>query len=190
MSLLHSVALQFDIHLPIERIWEFKREGMTNNEALKIYVKNSKLRSEIQNSWKLNIESNYWLSYDKLFPGIYSKMHDLRKNNFNIYFISARSILVNFKNQISNLRLDQLGIKYHCVSPNNKINEKADILSQINAEIYVGDSEADFESSRQAHVPFLGVSCGQRSSKFLTNYGVQKVFESTTDAIDSLFGEN
>jgi phosphoglycolate phosphatase-like HAD superfamily hydrolase len=187
MSLLHSVGLQFDIRLPIEKIWEFKRGGMTNNEALKIYVKNSKLRNEIQNSWKLNIESNYWLSYDRLFSDIYSKMHNLRKDNFNIYVISARSISENFKNQISNLRLDQLGIEFHCVSPNNKTYEKANILRQVNAKIYIGDSEADFESSIQAHVPFLGVACGQRSYKFLANYGIQKVFETTIDAINSLF---
>jgi phosphoglycolate phosphatase-like HAD superfamily hydrolase len=70
-----------------------------------------------------------------------------------------------------------------CVPPTSKIEKKAYFLRELQIDLFIGDTEADFESAQLANVQFCGVSTGQRSKEYLDSIGVANIDGNVMDLI-------
>ncbi len=186
MALLHSILRQFDLDADLDEIWALKRLGLSTKAAIERCVGNRFLVEIISNIWSRNVEHLYWLRYDKLFNDIYENLQTLKKEKHELFIITARSIPRNFQIQLSWLGLNEIGFTTFCVNPTHKTIEKAQVLRDINAEIFIGDSEYDMESSLKAEINFWAVHSGQRSEEYLRKNGADLVFHNTNQAIGHL----
>jgi phosphoglycolate phosphatase-like HAD superfamily hydrolase len=183
MALLHSILQQFDLEADLDAIWELKRSGLSTKEAIERCLGNRFSVEIIVNIWIRDVEQLYWLKYDKLFKDVYQNLKNLKREKHELFLITARSIPRNFQIQFSWLGLREVGLTTFCVNPKNKTIQKAQVLRDINAEIFIGDSEYDMESSSRAEIDFWAVCSGQRSEEYLRKNGADLVFQSTNQAI-------
>jgi len=186
MALLHSILQQFDLVADLDAIWELKRSGLSTKEAVERCLENPFSVEIITNIWIRNVEQLYWLKYDKLFEDVFQNLKNLKKDKHELFVVTARSIPRNFQIQFSWLGLSEVGLTTFCVNPKHKTKQKAQVLREINAEIFIGDSEYDMESSSKAEIDFWAVCSGQRSEEYLRKNGAELVFQSTNQAIGQL----
>jgi phosphoglycolate phosphatase-like HAD superfamily hydrolase len=87
-----------------------------------------------------------------------------------VVVVTARSRPEGAEQVLRTIGLDEL-VDLVVVSPAAAVREKADALRACRAAGYIADTESDAEAARQAGVPFVAVSTGQRSAEFLAARG-------------------
>jgi phosphoglycolate phosphatase-like HAD superfamily hydrolase len=72
--------------------------------------------------------------------------------------------------------------KVFIVPQRSAAQSKALLLLETKPDVFIGDSESDYEAARVAGVRFVAVATGQRSRKYLLSKGVAEVSASFGDA--------
>lgn len=190
MLLLKAVATRYGTDLDAELIWNLKRSGATNSQALIACGINDEKAEVICRSWVREIESAYWLMLDTLFIDALDALATLKLRGFELVLITARQNEYLMRQQIARLGIDRFLDHIHCVSPARAVLEKSKILNTLKPKAFFGDTETDFQSSCAADVPFYGLSTGQRSADFLLKEGLHRVWDSFESSTEQFFLEH
>jgi phosphoglycolate phosphatase-like HAD superfamily hydrolase len=175
MGLLSYICKSFQLEIDQDQFWEKKRQGANNLAVLRESGIDANLISMIDGIWRNEIESQFWLILDQKINHRFDELQSLRSMDCRTFLISARKQPQNLYQQIAMMNLESNFDEIICVDPSNKVREKANFLRSLEIDLFVGDTETDFESSQMANVEFNGVSTGQRTFKFLKQAGVQNI---------------
>jgi phosphoglycolate phosphatase len=110
-----------------------------------------------------------------LLPGAHEALAAVRA-------VGATPVIVTAKHRITAqpcLDAVQLGVeKVFCFVHGT---EKAAVLRDVGAALYVGDTPADMEAAAQARIPALGVATGSFTADDLTNAGATAILATLED---------
>lgn len=190
MLLLNAVAARYDTDLDVQQIWNKKRSGATNRQALIESGINDDRAEAICRGWAREIEAPYWLMLDSLFIDALDALAVLKLKGFELLLITARQNEYLMRQQIARLGIDRFLDHIHCVSPVRAVLEKSKVLNDFKPQAFFGDTETDFHSSCAAGIPFYGLSTGQRSRDFLLKEGLHRVSSSLKPSIEQFFSQH
>jgi phosphoglycolate phosphatase-like HAD superfamily hydrolase len=183
VSLLISIAKSYGITLNQDILWPAKQNGSSNLELLYNLRIQEDLSQLICKDWEANIETNFWLTQDVTIQDRILEIKRLRYANHKVLLITARRSEYNLRQQLLNLGINTLFDEVYCVQPSEKVFQKSSILQSTNTALFIGDTETDFKSAKNAGVKFVGVSSGQRSYTFLVKCGVELIDQPVIDLI-------
>jgi len=166
--------------------WAKKREGAATVEALVAAGFDSALAADVAGRWREQIEDHVWLRRDEWLPGAREMLVQIRSLGVGIAVLTARGDPRALAEQVGWLRLNGLADIVHVVPPRHAVEEKAGMLSALGAAGFIGDSESDYQAALRAGVPFVAVSTGQRSARFLARAGVPLIAHSLAEAVHRL----
>ena len=174
-AVLHSILIRYGVELDLKHLWEQKREGVSTLRALEALGIKSDSARNITHEWQSMIEDPVWLGLDSELPGVSATISAIRETSTMLTLLTARS-----RPEWVKMQLNQLGLLNHfdkviIVSPEHAVEEKAEALLKLRTDAFFGDTESDWRASLKAKTPFYAVSSGQRSGKFLKEYGVKIV---------------
>jgi phosphoglycolate phosphatase-like HAD superfamily hydrolase len=175
MGLLRTISKSFDLEIKEEQIWLDKREGLNNVAALLKQDIRMDLALNIDQIWRSEIETTFWLNLDTKIIQRIDELNKFRNWDCKTFLISARKHPCNLIQQLETLDLTHHFDEVICVDPTVKVKDKALFLNALGIDLFIGDTEADFSSSQLANVIFYGVTTGQRSRKFLEGTGVRYI---------------
>lgn len=153
--------------------WELKRNGSSTFESLKILGISDDTAKVISQEWVSEVEDWYWLTHDTLYQHVFDMLNALKNDNNKLYLLTARKNVVNLYRQ-----LDQINLKsyFHDVIPvahKNVIGNKNSFLKKVSCDLFIGDTETDYQATLGTRVKFIACTEGQRNRDFLTRNGVR-----------------
>ncbi|MDW8002932.1 MAG: HAD hydrolase-like protein [Deltaproteobacteria bacterium] len=178
-------ALHID-NVNYEEIWNLKREGFTTKDALILGGVDPETATQIQRNWEQVIEDWKWLSLDTVFYDTLPVLKMLKERNVCIGVVTARQ-----SQRLASLQMQQLGLMpfismFEVVDPLFASTAKAEVLKSWKVEVFIGDTEIDFQAATLAKVFFVGLSRGQRSRDYLIRSGVNIIYETLEAAMARL----
>lgn len=189
-AVLQSICNALSLDCDTQKIWEYKRNGSSTEAALVKMGMTATLARQIAGKWKRIIEEPYWLSMDSLLVGGKESLKKLKEQCHHLYLLTARD-----REDLLMLQLAQLGIRdlfeqIHVVRPERAREQKAARLKAMAAQIFIGDTESDFQAAGMAEVVFYAVSTGQRSQPYLQTQGITNIFSTLQDALNRVSDRN
>lgn len=175
MGLLQYICNSFQVEIHQDQIWNRKRQGANNVSVLSDLDIDTKLIPKIDGIWRNEIESQFWLTLDQKIPHRVRELQEIKNLDCRTYLISARKQPFSLYQQIEMLNLTSDFDDIICVNPSSKVSDKAHFLKALGVDLFIGDTETDFESAQIANVEFCGVSTGQRNTEFLRLIGVKSI---------------
>lgn len=169
---LRAACLALDEPQPVyDDFWNLKRGGETTAGALHQVGYGRERAGRLSDWWVLHVEDEAMQLHDTLLPGAVEALDACRHGKFSARILTARSQPQFVRQQLARHKLLPLTDQVAVVSPANASAEKAAILLQWEAVVLIGDTESDAQAAQLATVPFMAVTCGQRSSAFLQARG-------------------
>lgn len=184
-NLLRALARARGLNLDPGPIWLLKRDGASTKSALVGTGVPMDLAHALSRAWVAAVETPYWQSLDSLLPRVEQCLTHL-KSQADCVIISARQNASFLHQQVRRLGLSDYVSAVYQVHPNCASVAKAEILSQIGAVGFIGDTESDAKAAKLANVPFVAVSTGQRSEAFLRAAGIVEVHADLYTAVNFL----
>jgi len=151
----------------IDRFWAFKREGESTRASLERLGVAAGRAKRLADWWIEHIEDSAGLALDQVLSGAVEALEMCKRRGLTVNVITARAHPEAVLSQIHQLPLRRVIDDVLVVSPAYAASEKALHLARWNAVVMVGDTESDARAATLAGIPFLAVSCGQRSEPYL-----------------------
>jgi phosphoglycolate phosphatase-like HAD superfamily hydrolase len=164
------------------RFWSLKRGGSTTSQALATLGVPQVTAEEASKRWRELIERRQWLSFDRLHPSSSHALETVAEHGLEAVVLTARKSRPSAIWEIRGLGLDSLIRDVFVVRPTRARDDKAEVLRRLSPIGYVGDTETDHLSSKDADVRFAGVTSGQRSATYLRSVGVQPLYREVLSA--------
>jgi len=183
MTCLRHVLNRMGLSADLSEVWEAKRNGATTKQALENAGLGLLDAARAYSIWSRCVEAPFWAGFDRPFRDVRATLKRLVQAGITPILLTARSRPEWVKPQLRALGLLPFLGDVYVVSPTNAADEKAAILAEWNAELYVGDTESDMDAARKAGSDFVAVSCGQRSSEYLSSKGGQSIVPSLAQAV-------
>ena len=165
--------------------WRAKRSGKTTLEALHLQGLETKRATQASTIWIEEIEGKRWLVLDELFPDVFEALKQLGERN-SLILLSARRDADALFWQLKQLGLSSILSEIITVPPTQAIQRKAEALVSLQPAVFVGDTESDLKAAQQAEIPFIAVSCGQRSKNYLRKHGANDIWSKSSDAFQTI----
>jgi phosphoglycolate phosphatase-like HAD superfamily hydrolase len=180
-------AAGFEQGFDARRFWSLKREGANTRRAFSQMGIGPPVREAAADYWDRHVEAPDWLAKDRLLPEAEEALCWLREHGVRASILTARRCEDRVRAQV-----ERLGLRRRCeelivVPLDAAARRKAEALSRLKPLGFVGDSEIDGGAAKEAGVPFLAVSTGQRSENFLRALGFECV-DSLLEACRRLVG--
>ena len=150
-----------------DRFWQLKRNGSTTGQALEQLGMPAARAHRLATWWQAHVEDSEMLRFDQLLPLATASIEACRVEGLSPCILTARSGAGSVLVQLDECGLARLVDDVRVVSPADAATAKAVHLKQWGAVAMIGDTESDARAAVLATVPFLAVSCGQRSEDFL-----------------------
>ena len=176
----HQIAMKKvlsdnELFLDTSGLVQFKSNGKTNKDWLRANGLSEQLVQKINSEWINIIESEEYLKHDVLYDGVSEYLRTISKDN-EIYLITARKNETGLFKQITELGIGAFFSKVIVVSPiDNVIAKKADAISKLQIDCFIGDTESDFKAAQTAGCRFYAVTYGFRSFDFLNKLSTNTV---------------
>lgn len=166
-----SLALPdiFSSKTNLELFWSEKLIGKNTKDILLGFGIDKKKISVAQNYFKLHIENQEFQFLDK--PTMLLDMICKKLKHINI--ISARQFHELAEIQVNNTIPANISYSLTTVSHGAVIEEKASVIRQLGIDIYVGDTELDYQACQMAGVHFQFMPGGQRTKKFVMSHKIK-----------------
>jgi phosphoglycolate phosphatase-like HAD superfamily hydrolase len=165
-----------------DRFWSLKRAGATTGQALTGLGVPPAIASVASKRWGELVEKREWLALDSVYPNSLHALRLVTEHGMVAVVLTARKSRSSAMWEIRSLGMDSLVHEVFVVSPTSARQEKAEVLRRLSPIAFVGDTETDHASSRDAGVDFAAVTCGQRSSQYLSSLGVRPLYRETLSA--------
>lgn len=121
---------------------------------------------EINKEWVSLIENEEYLKNDVLYPDVIKVLKSLSKEN-DLFLITARNNKANAISQIKNLGIAQYFKDIYVVSSSSEAAIlKSEKLLENFINIFIGDTESDYEAALIADCEFKAVSYGFRNKVY------------------------
>ena len=153
-----------------DRFWRAKRSGATTAAALVTLGQDEASAQMLAREWMNRIESDRWLDQDTVLPGVMTVLRRLR-TRAEILVLTARTRPDGARRSIEVTGLAPLIDDVVVVDPAAAVVGKTSSLRRCRARAFVGDTESDGAASASAEVPFVAVTTGQRSRRYMTDRG-------------------
>jgi len=182
VALLGAIAKYYGVKVDLEYFWLLKRNGFNTYESLINQGVESFLVEKINRDWCCFIENIEWLLFDSLLPGVNDFLIKAKNNGIKLHLVSARNSPINAYFQLRQLNIDQFFETITFVS-SNRNESKQDVFFKRKIDIYVGDTEYDFNESLNANIQCYLVSSGMRSKEYLNKYSFN-IFDNILNVLD------
>jgi phosphoglycolate phosphatase-like HAD superfamily hydrolase len=182
LTCLSHVLRRFGLSADLASIWDAKREGATTRDALLCSGLGAVEADLVSATWVSCIEEPFWLSFDRLLPEVASDLSRVTYFDARPDVLTSRSRPEWVQPQLRALGLSQYIGRVFVVSPRTSVQSKASILMETKPDVFIGDSEADWEAARTAGIRFVAVATGQRSPNYLRGKGVAEISGSLSEA--------
>lgn len=174
-SLMSKILSLKGIDIPTIDLVSFKSNGYNNIDWLQSKGIPFNDALEINAMWVRDIETPKYLSCDQLFDGVRELLNDLSKE-FELYIITARNNKESLQIQLKDLNILQffsevIIVDSDAITPKRKSEE----LKMRCIDVFVGDTESDYEAAQSSGCRFFASTYGFRSSCFWDKYEVVKV---------------
>lgn len=156
-------------HLDYDSFWRAKTSGKSTREALGFLGMEHNVALDVSSEWVRIVEDSYWLQFDAVHGFVFDLMDSL--SGKNVYVLTARRNKHLVDNQIRRLGIFGYLEAVSVVSPLNAIQEKAEQLKRLGADVFIGDTVSDAAAAKMAAVDFVGVSWGQHDGRYLLREG-------------------
>jgi len=151
-----------------EEYWNLKRKKINHKMILEQYFPKYNFdKFELQ--WMSLIETDKYLSLDKIYDGIYEILNKIQKTN-ELYLITARQSKEKLKEELNKFQLKNY-FKEILVTENRKT--KADLLNEkaLNEEdVLVTDTGKDIQTAQEVGIKTIAVTWGFMSKPSLQVY--------------------
>lgn len=171
-KLMQDILQEKDLDVDVSDILSYKAEGHNNKEWLTLKGIDTELTETINNEWINKIETETYLSFDKLYPDTLDNLVVLAENN-SLFLLTARSNERAVREQLSTLGIAQF-FEEICVVPSGKQSSvlKSQFLQQKSIDFMIGDTEVDYHAALDVHCKFRVCLNGFRSSNYWKKYDV------------------
>ncbi len=124
-------------------------------------------------AWVDSVEKSQYLKLDTLQQGAVELLSSIKKKGFNLVLLTLRENQDGLKRQLQNLGISDLFSEVYSISHKEGREGKVKYLKKTEASLFVGDTEVDYLSAKDAGVPFYPLSNGCRSEIFWKDsYGI------------------
>ena len=183
---MSDVLKKHGIILDASDLVSFKAEGLNNIAWLLSKGIAKDVAKSINLEWVSLIENEDYLKSDILYPDTLELLDCLSKEN-GLYLVTARNNKEGALKQINELSIHQYFTKIVIVDSNSESSAlKARNLSEIEADVFVGDTESDYEAALTAHCEFKALSGGFRSEAYWGKKGLQSVYKNAMECLQFL----
>ena len=163
---MSDVLKKHGIILDASDLVSFKADGHNNIEWLLLNGIAEGAVKEINSEWISQIENEDYLKNDVLYPDALEVLGNLSKEN-DLYLVTARNNKVGTLKQINELGINQYFSQIFIVESNSETPAlKAKYLSEIGADVFIGDTESDYKAVLIAQCEFKAIVWGFRSKKY------------------------
>ncbi|WP_135501680.1 HAD family hydrolase [Roseovarius aestuariivivens] len=168
------------------RLWQLKRSGHSTREALKSL--NITPPKDFTDRWMDLIESETFLKVDALLPDADAALAALGEA-LNLHLITSRQRPEGVCATLKRLNLQRHFAQITVVPAGpGASTAKAEAIKQFDTFAHCGDTEVDGRAAETAGVPFLAVTCGQRSAEFLSHSAApHEIGASLKDLVEPIF---
>ena len=148
------------------------------DEEVAIYLK------EFKEHYELNMENK-----TRPFDGIMELLLDLNRFNYNIAIVSNKfdvAVKVLAKTYFGNLIPVAIGESANVrrkPAPDSVFTAIKELGAELEKTIYVGDSDIDVETAKNAGIPCIGVTWGFRSREVLRNAGADYLIDTPKELL-------
>ncbi len=154
------------------RFWRFKRAGASTRGALLQLGYPEAVAERAAARWANRVESPDWLARDRALPGVAAALRRLRAADCEVTVITARRVRDGAVASVRAAGLEPLVHGLRVVDPGDAAAAKSDVLRELGAPPFIGDSESDGDAAARAEVRFVAVASGQRSRGYLARRGL------------------
>lgn len=168
---------------PVE-FMEYKADG---NSGLKYLTERLGLpedtAGQIMAKWRRQIEEEYWLSLDVLYPDVLEFLNSLKQRQRKVYYLTARQNREGLLRELARLGIAGYADETIVVSPIAAGKEKKAAVEKIlektgEAEgpvCIVGDTENEYTLAKELSLPCYMLNRGFRSERYWKNLGVTSI---------------
>lgn len=161
---------------PFEQYWQDKRACRPHSMIVSETAGTDFYTKTFQQQWFDHIETDKYLSLDRVWPGAIDVLAELYRNH-ELYLVTVRSYPDQLRKQLDRLNLTRWFRAILCQPARQNaahekvksIREHFNILPQ--QAIIVGDTEADIECGKELGFTTVGVLCGIRNKEYLEAKG-------------------
>lgn len=163
---MKEVLKNHSVELDVSDLVSFKSYGNNNIEWLLSKNVSENEAKEINKEWISLIENEEYLKNDVLYPDVIKVLKNLSKEN-DLFLITARNNKANVVSQIRNLGIAQYFKNIYVVSSSfGTAALKSEKLRENFINIFIGDTESDYEAALIADCKFEAVSYGFRNKVY------------------------
>ncbi len=172
-----------------EEWWTLKRAGSSTREALVALGYDPVSAARLAERWQACVETPELARLDRPFAGLREAFAIYSARGIKFAVLSARNQPDRLKAQIAASSVGAFIGDTVVVSPDAAVVQKARELRRLDPDGFIGDTEADAQSATVAGIPFVGVTCGQRSASYMREHGVACLAENTVDALARIMAQ-
>lgn len=169
---LDNVLKKYNININTSDLIPFKQNGKSTSKYLRYKNIPETLIEDIVTNWVLLIEDDKFLKYDTLYE---DAIEFLNRNIENkLYIITSRKNEKGVKNQVEAFNLHEYINKVFVVpSGISAHSKKREIIIDENIEIFIGDTEVDFNATSNTNSAFIAINRGFRNKSFWDKKEIQ-----------------
>lgn len=138
------------------------KDRISNSDFYAHNVNTQEFDIEYKEFYLKNIESPYYLNFDKLIVNLDLLKKFKEKTKINFYILSLRSNSINSIDQLYNLGIHKYIDNFYFVKHDKIKNPKTKILKEFKGTsriiCFVGDSKTDMEASLENNIEFIKVN--------------------------------
>jgi phosphoglycolate phosphatase-like HAD superfamily hydrolase len=179
-ALMRTIAKSCGIKFCADEYWKSKQRGFNNIDSLRqqgVDARNAELLNDI---WVLNIENHEWNSFDNIIEKMSESILHWINQGHSVHLISARNNVKNAYLQINSLGILDYFKSVDFVTSSSKL-DKLNFFEKRRIETYIGDTEADYNYSLAAGIPFYPVQTGMRGREYLCELGLSHCLDISVD---------
>ncbi|MGN0014152.1 MAG: HAD family hydrolase [Candidatus Gastranaerophilaceae bacterium] len=172
-----------------DEYWQLKRNKVNHKMILEKYFPEYDFET-FNTRWLELIETDKYLSLDKIYIGVYELLEKLQKNN-EIYLLTARQSKEKLFEELERLNLEKY-FNEILVTENKKT--KKDLLEMLNLndnDIFITDMGKDVQTAQSAGIRSVAVTygfmCREKIKEYEPTY-IRDSIEEIGEYYDKVFG--
>lgn len=167
-ALLNDILKSKEIHIPLDDLIEFKRNGKNNIDYLVSKGIDEKTAQDVQKEWVEHIEDIKYIDIDTLYDDSISLLE--KNSNNRIIAITARKNKANVYYQLYKLGIIHYFSDICIVTPGKSAQaDKQKYIEDNNVKVLYGDTLIDYRAAKACNIKFIYRSNGFHSIEYINS---------------------